>query len=149
MSSKKNASAEVAETNETVGADTAETEAEASETPVATEAAPIAEEPASIEEPVVEGTATADEIPESVVEESASSDEPIEPLRFGAEGDGVVDLQKSLVNWGVLGRDRATGVFDVNTLEALEHFQSGQTIARTGIVDELTQRALDGLPAKE
>lgn len=77
--------------------------------------------------------------PISYTNESSSG-----PLQIGAKGDRTRRLQRRLVEMKLLN-DSADGYFGANTRNAIFDFQHLAGLQPTGVVDELTARAL-GLP---
>ncbi len=65
-------------------------------------------------------------------------------LQIGSTGDAVTTLQKRLVELGYLTDAQVSGVYDVNTREAIKDFQETNNLTVDGIAGSLTQHALFG-----
>ena len=65
-------------------------------------------------------------------------------MRFGNEGDKVLELQKKLHELGYLEERHLTGIYGSNTKKAVMDFQDQLAQATAaGIADRITQQALD------
>ena len=65
-------------------------------------------------------------------------------LQIGSTGDAVTKLQNRLVELGYLKSTQVTGVYDVNTRNAVEAFQKAEKMTVDGIAGSATQHALFG-----
>lgn len=64
------------------------------------------------------------------------------PMTLGARGQDVATLQKRLIKWGALPKDRSTSVYDEATKNAVQDFQTKHAIDVDGMVGFKTIAAL-------
>lgn len=61
-------------------------------------------------------------------------------LRYGSEGDLVVQLQQLLSRWG--SKVKTDGKYTIGTLSAVKNYQKKNGLEVTGVCDEKTWQAL-------
>jgi len=64
-------------------------------------------------------------------------------LKEGMSGEGVLNLQRRLIQEGWLAKEKATGFFDSDTKKAVKRFQSAHFLESDGIVGPKTRRCLN------
>lgn len=89
-------------------------------------------------------TKTEAEMYEKLGDPDAKPEASYTTLQIGSTGDAVTTLQNRLVQLGYLTSAQVSGVYDVNTREAIEDFQEDNDLTVDGIAGSLTQHALFG-----